>query len=69
MHIPARSGGPDGVETIVRVFAETVGRVVSDVDAHRVAAVVRVTDRAVLGERVFHPVNECHVMFRFGRVG
>lgn len=52
MHIPAHSGGPDGVETIVRVFAETVGRVVSDVDAHRVAAVVRVTDRAVLGERV-----------------
>ena len=69
MHIPANTGGPDGIETIVRVFSETVGCVVSDIDTDRVTTVVRVTNRAILGERVFHPVNERHIMLGLGYIG
>ncbi|MFR1241332.1 MAG: hypothetical protein ACLSDJ_09400 [Butyricimonas faecihominis] len=64
MHIPAHAGGPDGVETIVRVFAETVGCIVSNVDADRVTAVARVTNRAIL-ENVFS-TGQASYHARFG---
>ena len=68
MNIPANSGGPNRIKTIIRVFSEAIGGIVSDINTDRVPTVIRVADGAILRKSVLNPVYQRHIMLARGSI-